>query len=137
MENGRRMLGLKEAASRLGVSPSTLRYWCNTGRVKFVRTLGGARRIPEEEVLRLEREMGLTFTSRTEDLLERLNPRSMLERKAFGDLLQLARELKQFDLASIIQASGYSPEICEEFCRRLLDLGALESKDKRTFRLRA
>jgi len=47
------LLRLSEASKLLGVSPVTLRYWDNTGKLKTVRTIGNQRRVPLEEVNRL------------------------------------------------------------------------------------
>jgi len=44
---------LGEAAKILGVSVSTLRRWDREGRIRFVRTPGGQRRVPESEIKRL------------------------------------------------------------------------------------
>lgn len=56
MEEGERLLKLKEACERLGIHPNTLRRWERIGKIKVVRTKGGARRIPESEVVRLLKE---------------------------------------------------------------------------------
>lgn len=41
---------LKKASEMLGVTSQTLRNWDNTGKLKTMRTLGGHRRIPKEEL---------------------------------------------------------------------------------------
>jgi excisionase family DNA binding protein len=56
MEKSERLLKLKEACERLGIHPNTLRRWERIGKIKVVRTKGGARRIPESEVVRLLKE---------------------------------------------------------------------------------
>jgi excisionase family DNA binding protein len=55
MEEGR-LLRVKEACDMLKIHPNTLRRWEKIGKIKAVRTKGGARRIPESEVTRLLKE---------------------------------------------------------------------------------
>jgi excisionase family DNA binding protein len=43
-------LSLQEASSMLGVHPSTLRQWADTGKIPTVRTPGGHRRFAESDV---------------------------------------------------------------------------------------
>jgi excisionase family DNA binding protein len=50
------VMTLQDAASALGVSASTLRRWADDGRVEAVRTAGGHRRFPRQEVRRLAAE---------------------------------------------------------------------------------
>lgn len=53
-------LTLKRAAQRLGVHEQTLRSWEKRRIIRMVRLPGsGYRRVPEEEVERLEKEMNL------------------------------------------------------------------------------
>src|SRR5262245_37051276 len=47
---------VRAAASRLGVSYSTLKQWIYSGRVRTVETAGGHHRIPEAEIERLSAE---------------------------------------------------------------------------------
>ncbi len=46
-------LSLREAASLLGVHPTTLRAWADAGQVRAVRTPGGHRRFAADDVRRL------------------------------------------------------------------------------------
>ena len=46
------LLSVSAAARMLGVSPSSLRSWAAAGRVPHVRTPGGHRRFPREELVR-------------------------------------------------------------------------------------
>ncbi|RDD53152.1 MAG: IS607 family transposase [Candidatus Korarchaeota archaeon NZ13-K] len=48
-----RLLTLSEACKRLGIHPNTLRKWDRQGKIRVVRTVGGRRRVPEDEVERL------------------------------------------------------------------------------------
>jgi excisionase family DNA binding protein len=48
-----RIVPLGEAARAVGVSPSTMRRWADSGRIRTVRTRGGHRRFPLDEVQRL------------------------------------------------------------------------------------
>ncbi len=52
------LLRVGEAASRLGLTVTTLQRWDRAGKLRVVRTLGGKRRVPLSEVQRLmgERE---------------------------------------------------------------------------------
>lgn len=45
-----RLLTLEETANILGVAKITLRRWDNTGKLKALRTVGGARRYSEEDI---------------------------------------------------------------------------------------
>lgn len=46
-------LSIQEASALLGVTPSTLRRWGDSGRVRMKRTLGGHRRFAREDIVRL------------------------------------------------------------------------------------
>jgi excisionase family DNA binding protein len=46
-------LSIQEASALLGVAPSTLRRWGDSGRVRMKRTLGGHRRFAREDVMHL------------------------------------------------------------------------------------
>jgi putative resolvase len=48
-----KLIGLAQAAKRLGVTTQTLRAWDSKGLIKVVRTPGNQRRVPEGEILRL------------------------------------------------------------------------------------
>jgi molybdopterin-binding protein len=48
-----RMLSVRDAAARLGVSYPTLKQWIYKGSLRTVRTEGGHHRVPENEVERL------------------------------------------------------------------------------------
>jgi excisionase family DNA binding protein len=50
------LLGLGEAARRLGVYPDTLRRWTNNGKVPCVRDSAGRRLISDEDIDKLARE---------------------------------------------------------------------------------
>lgn len=139
-------LKMKEAASFLGVSPSTLRKWCEARKIRFVRTLGGKYRIPEGEVLRLQREMGLSTQASDREILESLNPEDMVKRKIFGELLDVVRQENiEFSPSTLAQGTGFPLEYCLEFCRRLKEAGVVEvvgtprpkaSPEEVTYRLR-
>ena len=47
------LLRIGDAASRLGLTVTTLQRWDRQGKIRVVRTLGGMRRIPLSEVHRL------------------------------------------------------------------------------------
>lgn len=48
-----RLLSLTEAAYLLGISTKTLRRWDLTGKILVIRTPGGQRRIPTQEIKRI------------------------------------------------------------------------------------
>lgn len=48
-----RMLSVRDAAERLGVSYPTIKQWIYKGSLRTVRTDGGHHRVPESEVERL------------------------------------------------------------------------------------
>ena len=50
------LLSLSKVSKLLGVTTRSLRLWDQTGKIKTVRTAGGHRRIPMDEVLRLQRK---------------------------------------------------------------------------------
>lgn len=45
---------LREASFLLAVHPRTIQKWDKAGKIKVVRTVGGRRRIPESEILRIQ-----------------------------------------------------------------------------------
>ena len=47
------LLSRADVATRFGVSPQTITRWANEGLITSVRTLGGQRRYPVQEVERL------------------------------------------------------------------------------------
>lgn len=47
------LVPLTKAAKMLGVTSATLRAWDAAGKIKTVRTVGGHRRVPMDEILRL------------------------------------------------------------------------------------
>jgi excisionase family DNA binding protein len=48
----------RQVSRALGVSESSLKRWCDKGILRIVRTAGGHRRLPLEEVMRFLRESG-------------------------------------------------------------------------------
>lgn len=53
----------RQVARALGVSESSLKRWCDQTLLKIVRTAGGHRRVPYEEVARFCRETGRTLAA--------------------------------------------------------------------------
>ena len=47
------MYAIGDAAAILGVSTRTLRRWENAGKIKCIRTVGGHRRFPVQEIMRI------------------------------------------------------------------------------------
>jgi len=54
-EVGTMLLATKQAATRLGVHPATIRRWAASGQLRYMR-IGRERAIPVEEISRLQRE---------------------------------------------------------------------------------
>jgi excisionase family DNA binding protein len=54
---GMTLLGVREAARRLGVHENTLRRWEQAGLIRAVKLPTGVRRFREEDVARLHDEM--------------------------------------------------------------------------------
>jgi molybdopterin-binding protein len=59
-----RMLSVRDAAERLGVSYPTIKQWIYKGSLRTVRTEGGHHRVPESEVERLLLRRGAPVPSR-------------------------------------------------------------------------
>ncbi len=53
-----KLLSPRQVARAIGVSESSLKRWCDSGRIQVVRTLGGHRRLPVPAVLRFLRDEG-------------------------------------------------------------------------------
>jgi excisionase family DNA binding protein len=53
----RRLLTPGEVAALFGVDPKTVTRWAETGKLTSIRTLGGHRRYPAEQVDRLLRSL--------------------------------------------------------------------------------
>src|SRR3989304_7655685 len=49
-----RLLTMKEAKDLLGVQTRSILEWDRQGKIRIARTVGGRRRIPESEILRLQ-----------------------------------------------------------------------------------
>lgn len=49
-------LSIKEASTRLGVNPTTLRHWADLGQIRSFRTPGGHRRFSEDDLFALLRK---------------------------------------------------------------------------------
>ncbi len=55
---GKRLFTTTQLASLLGVTARTIQLWANNGLINVVKTLGGHRRISEDEVIRLAEKLG-------------------------------------------------------------------------------
>ena len=51
-----KLYSLKEAKQLLGVKTRTIQQWDKAGKLKIIRTLGGRRRVPESEIMRIQGE---------------------------------------------------------------------------------
>jgi excisionase family DNA binding protein len=51
-----KLYSLKEAKHLLGVKTRTIQQWDRTRKLKIIRILGGRRRVPESEILRMQAE---------------------------------------------------------------------------------
>src|SRR5580698_1799359 len=56
MSNPPDLLSPKQVARAIGVSESSLKRWCDQGLIETVRTAGGHRKLPLEDVIRFLRE---------------------------------------------------------------------------------
>lgn len=54
----RRLFSRREVAAIFGVSPHTVYRWAREGRLPVLMTLGGRRRYPAEEIVRLAEMQG-------------------------------------------------------------------------------
>lgn len=54
-----RLMSRREVAALFGVSPHTIYRWAREGRLPVLMTLGGRRRYPTEEIMRLAEAQGL------------------------------------------------------------------------------
>ena len=59
------LLTPNQVARAIGVSESSLKRWADKGRIPFVRTAGGHRRLPISSVLEFVREQGLELVDAT------------------------------------------------------------------------
>ena len=55
---GEPLLWPREVAPLVGVTPKVVSAWARRGRIGYVMTIGGQRRYPRGEVVRLLRELG-------------------------------------------------------------------------------
>lgn len=54
-----KLLTVTQVAKRLGLHENTIRKYADTGVIKVIKLPSGYRRFTEDEVVRVEREMGL------------------------------------------------------------------------------
>ena len=57
------LVSTKEASKLLAVSESTIRRWCDVGKLMTIRSPGGHRRVPMDAIMQLARELGLPIAS--------------------------------------------------------------------------
>lgn len=50
MEDNSKLIPPGEVAKRFGVDPKTVARWADTGKLKYVRTMGGHRRFRETDI---------------------------------------------------------------------------------------
>ena len=58
MTEERRYYSTHQAAKELGVCPGTILRWIDTKRINIIKTLGGHRRIPKDEIIKIKKRMG-------------------------------------------------------------------------------
>jgi molybdopterin-binding protein len=106
-----RMLAVRDAAERLGVSYPTIKQWIYKGSIRTVRTDGGHHRVPESEVDRLLLRRGAAppavTTRRRPGLVVAISGRNQLrgtieEVRVDGVLAQVKLRIGQQSLTAII-----------------------------------
>lgn len=109
----------KQVAQAIGVSESSLKRWCDQGRIPTVRTVGGHRRLAVENVVQFLRQSGHPLerpellglpsnTGRTVAVLERARP-ELRDALIAGDEDRVRRIVVDLHL------SGHSvAEICDQ-----------------------
>ncbi len=63
MARSTQLISPKQMARAMGVGESSVKRWCDQGLIETVRTAGGHRKLPMNEVLRYVRERGHTLVS--------------------------------------------------------------------------
>jgi excisionase family DNA binding protein len=78
-----RYLGVREAAKELGVHEQTVRAWERGGIIQAIRLPGSNyRRIPVEEVRRIQEEMRVSMNKRLEQRVKMERPSASVSTKA-------------------------------------------------------
>ncbi|MEM2618727.1 MAG: helix-turn-helix domain-containing protein [Candidatus Hadarchaeales archaeon] len=126
-------LKIKDVAKRLGMTRATVWLYCKTGKIRAVRA--GPRcwyRIPAEEVLRLEKELGLAppSTLTLAEAVSRLSPSDPVQRQYYGILLEQARKLSTFTPKDLESATGLPLQLCVDFCNKLPGAGLADLDER-------
>lgn len=154
-----KMYKLREACEILRVSKKTIYRWEKAGKIKCVRTPGNHRLIPESEISRilsikpekLEKERKIedkkekkdvikpkTFQKVTvsrEEILNALQPTSMVQRSAFSDLISTIVTLRQFTTVDLMSRARCPESIVKLFCDQMEKLGYLRKIDENKYEL--
>ena len=86
--------------------------------------------VPKEEpVEKLKPQIEVPSELTTTDILDRLDPASLVERKAFRDLLAHASVLKSFTLEKLVKKSRYPERMVATFCDRMAAKGFASKQD--------
>lgn len=103
-----KLIGLGEAAKRLGVTTQTLRTWDANGKIKVVRTPGNQRRIPNSEILRLlsPEKYDITDEYNNHSVNEsdiqnyKKHETSIQSKKTANDLLLMCKDIPVYNITS-------------------------------------
>ncbi|MBA7507047.1 hypothetical protein ES706_05763 [subsurface metagenome] len=141
-EKKEKLLTTTEVAERLGgFSAKTIQRWCDEGKIKVFKSLGGHRRIPESEIDRMRTLMEIVVKSNKMDIslqhapqqsskprefsrqaiLDRLSPPGLLERKFWSKLLSSAVAMKHFTPEELTDFAQVPFEVVNEFCGRMIE----------------
>ena len=104
-------LKLPDAATRLGISYSTLKQWIYRGRIRTVTTPGGHHRIPEQELERFIPKAEITSGPELRRNFRRISGRNqlmgrVLEIKVAGLMAQVRLSISGQVITSIITADA-------------------------------
>lgn len=117
------LVSTRDAAARLGVSESSIKRWCDQGKLELVKTAGGHRRLRLDSVQRLARETGrvASYAEGEAELTGRRQARAALKQALLtGDEPSAQAAIER----AFFAAHGYA-ELADEIVAPVLaDLGA-------------
>ena len=104
------LVSTKEAANLLAVSESTIRRWCDVGKLTTIRSPGGHRKVPVDAIMQLARELGLPISTLTVHKANSLSATSDLSKAAEQLCSHLCQGIEEPSVSMILSAysSGHS-----------------------------